>query len=48
MTQLALAYPGKGISQDYFTSEDGKLEAAQTGEGIHKSELSSDQKSVLL
>jgi len=31
-----------------FTSEDDKLEARQTREGIHKSELSNDQKLVLL
>jgi len=31
-----------------FTSEDDKLKAGQTREGIHKSELSNDQKLVLL
>jgi len=31
-----------------FTSEDDKLKARQTREGIHKSELSNDQKLVLL
>ena len=31
-----------------FTSEDDKLEARQTRGGIHKSELPSDQKSVLI
>ena len=45
---LALAYPGKGISRDHFTSEDDKLKARQTREGIHKSELSNDRKLVLL
>jgi len=35
-------------TESVFTSEDDKLEAGQTREGIHKSELSTDQKLALL
>jgi len=38
----------KASAETIFTSEDDKLEARQTREGIHKSELSNDQKSVLI
>jgi len=37
---------GSGLGN--FTSEDDKLKAGQTREGIQKTELSNDRKSVLL